>query len=282
MISLPKDFPMASELPSGGLAVYVFLEMVALAFVFGAVEAFTNNKPWYVWAGCLVLGVLFFLAGIRWGTPTGFAILGILVCAVLAYGGYRYHHNTTTDNQPVALQPTELYMECRIASLPIHIPPNEVAHVKAFNKKQYGNTKSAIDDIRNEGTKELLWPDQRIMKKVKFPTTPFDYECEVTNHAAANLMDIVIALSVNFDNEKPPLIYNVIISPLDAGKTFSFHLVNECPIQVSVISPNTATVQVFGEEQRRTIPLHWPHRSPIEQIMMFFPSNVSWTGNACQ
>lgn len=182
---------------------------------------------------------------------------------------------------PIPLASTEICMECRQMSLPIRIPPMATAHVKAFNKKQFLNTKEAMFDIRNDGTKEKVWPDPKLISSVKFNPGVFGYECDVANHAQTNLIDLAIQLSVNFDDEKEPLIYTAIVSPLDAGTAFSFYLINECPLSVSAISPDTATVQVFGEDKRRTVPLHWPHRNPIEQIMMFFPSKAEWTGNSC-
>jgi hypothetical protein len=192
-----------------------------------------------------------------------------------------YARTSSRTQPPVSLAPTEIYMDCHQISLPIHIPPMMTAHIKAFNKKQYGNTKQAMFDIRNDGSKEKLWPDSKLINSVKFNPGVFGYECDVANHAQSSLIDLAIQLTTNLDNVKEPLIYTAIISPLDAGTTFSFYLINECPATVSVISPDAATVQVFGEDKRRTIPLHWPHRNPIEQIMLFFPSKVAWTGNSC-
>lgn len=180
------------------------------------------------------------------------------------------------------LQATEIYIDCHPIALPLHIPGMGMAHVKVFNKHQYENTKWAMDDIRNESSKELLWPRDALIKSVKFNPGVFGYKCDVANHATTNLIDLAIPLPANFGNEKPPLAYLAVISPLDAGTTFSFYMVNECPIVVSMGVPDTATVQVFGEDIRRTVPLHWPHRNPIERIMMFLPSKVRWTGNVCE
>jgi hypothetical protein len=179
-------------------------------------------------------------------------------------------------------QSTEVYMECHQMTLPIRIPPGDTVHAKVFNKKQYGNTKSAMWDYRNYGTEERLWPDLKIINSVKYNPGVFGYECDVTNHAQTNLMDVTVQLSTNFPGEKTPLINDAIISPLDAGKTFSFYLINECPVMLSVISPNLVMVHVFGEDKERVVPLHWPLRNPIEQIMIFMPSEVRWTGNACE
>ncbi len=108
---------MPSELPSGDMAVYVFLEMIALAFVFGAVDAGVSGKPWYVWAGCSVLAVLFFLAGIKWPQIKRLERIGsnrlyrrviysVIVSALLVSVGIRvYRHPSTEITKPVEPNP---------------------------------------------------------------------------------------------------------------------------------------------------------------------------------
>ena len=213
----------------------------------------------------------------------GVVTLITLICAICSYSVWRVAYRQDEQTTPrVTLTPTELYMDCHMIALPISIAAGATVHVKVLNKKQYGNTQWAMDDIRNDGITERPWPDAKLVKSVKFNPGVFGYKCDVTNHAQGNLIDIAIQLSTNFDNEKPPLVYTAIISPLDAGNVFSFYIINECPVDVSVIAPEAAKVQVFGEDKRRTVPLHWPHRNPIEQIMMLMPSKVRWTGNACE
>jgi hypothetical protein len=155
------------------------------------------------------------------------------------------------------------------------------AHVKALNKNQYVNTKQSMFDIRNDGSKEQLWPDLKLINSIKFNPGANGYKCDVSNHAQTNLIDVAIQMSTNFNGEKEPLIYTAIISPLDAGALVSFYIINECPVMASVTFPEVTAVQVLGEDKRRTVPLHWSHRNPIEQDMLFFPSKVSWTRNAC-
>jgi hypothetical protein len=56
---------MADEPPSGGKVVYVFLEMIALGFVLEAVSAFMRGDVWWKSSGALVMGILFFVAGVK-------------------------------------------------------------------------------------------------------------------------------------------------------------------------------------------------------------------------
>ena len=58
---------MADETPTGDKAVYVFIEMIALAFILYAVEeAFSDKPSWLKVIVALVLGLSFFLLGIKW------------------------------------------------------------------------------------------------------------------------------------------------------------------------------------------------------------------------
>lgn len=58
---------MADEAPSGDKAVYVFIEMIALGFVLYAIEeAFKENPSWPKVAVAVILGLLFFVLGIKW------------------------------------------------------------------------------------------------------------------------------------------------------------------------------------------------------------------------
>jgi hypothetical protein len=97
-----------------------------------------------------------------------------------------------------------------------------------------------MDDIRDDDAQERLWPDLKMIESVKFNPGIWNYKCDVTNHATTNLIDLAIPLSANFDNEKQPLVYTVIISPFDAGTTFSFFLINECAVSVATIAPESA------------------------------------------
>jgi hypothetical protein len=115
----------------------------------------------------------------------------------------------------------------------------------------------------------------------------FIYVCDVSNHAQANLLDVAVQMPVIFlPHETPsgeaPMTYAAIISPLDSGTVFSFYLVNECPVDAEMTGPDTVDVQVFGEDKRRTITLHWPNRSPVQRIFLLHASKVPWTGNACE
>ena len=56
---------MSDELPSGTRAVYIYLEMIALGFALEGVAAFMRGEALWKWAGALVVGALFLVAGVK-------------------------------------------------------------------------------------------------------------------------------------------------------------------------------------------------------------------------
>jgi hypothetical protein len=65
MIGILREFLMVDEVPSTKLAVYLFLEMIALGFALEAVSAFMRGADWWRWAGALLLGIAFMMLGVK-------------------------------------------------------------------------------------------------------------------------------------------------------------------------------------------------------------------------
>lgn len=59
---------MAEGPPDRSKAVPAFFDYVALACIFGFVDALIAGRPWWVWLGALAAAVAFHLAGIHWTT----------------------------------------------------------------------------------------------------------------------------------------------------------------------------------------------------------------------
>jgi hypothetical protein len=107
----------------------------------------------------------------------------------------------------------------------------------------------------------------------------FCYRCRVTNHGTSNLIYVGVPIDLWFGNkgdEDNRVRYTPIVSALDAGKDFDFYLVNDCNVMVSGAWQETARAQIVGEPNQRDIPLRGTYRSPVDQIMMFFPTTVRW------
>lgn len=105
---------MPDELPRGDKAIYVFLEMIALAFVFAAVERLFGGKPWQVVAA-LVAALVFFIAGIAWsrikawiGLYWAVASIGLLTLIILGSIGYDIYDRHRRVTQVSAPPPSKL------------------------------------------------------------------------------------------------------------------------------------------------------------------------------
>jgi hypothetical protein len=83
---------MLDDIPRGDIAIYVFLEMVALGFVLDAVDALMRGDPWRKWVGATVIGLIFFVVGLKWRS-----ILPIIVF-------WKGKPNVTFDDSKVSIQ----------------------------------------------------------------------------------------------------------------------------------------------------------------------------------
>jgi hypothetical protein len=184
--------------------------------------------------------------------------------------------------------PTAIFMETRMVGLPIKIPPRSVAHLLSLNKHRITSSHSTnwgFYDIPNDSNVERDWPDKKAMQSIfkGHNVGMFPWRAEVSNHGPGNVIDISIPIKLWFDNEKPEIVYNAIVTPLDKGASFVFYLVNDCPSDVSAAWPDNATLQVVGEQNRQVAQLHRSFTNPIDQIMIFFPSKTQMVGDfPCQ
>ena len=187
------------------------------------------------------------------------------------------------ENKPAAFVPTEVYMDCQMGVLPFTVPPHSSANLIPLNERHFGNLRSGFLEVVNRDDKDMVWPDLAKINSGGFNAGRVFYKCDISNHATTNLIDVVIPLAVKFGDGKT-LIYSPIVSPLDAQTIFSFYMVNDCPISATLVrtANEKIEVQVFGEPNRRSVPLYRSHRSPMDKVRIFFPSTVNWTGNACE
>jgi hypothetical protein len=210
-----------------------------------------------------------------WGTTCVLIILSVL-CSSSVWSFAKAPHLPKPIPSPPA--ETALFMECRFGPLPITIAPGETVHIVRLNKKQIQGQAWGFWDVPNLNiSKPFLWPDKKLLDDArKVHSFNIPWVCKVSNHGST-LISAAILIDLWFGNAtggKGKIIYSALISPLDAGKEFSFYLVNDCNISVAAIWEERAVVQVLGENVRREVPLHRTYRSPIDQIMSFFPALV--------
>ncbi len=130
--------------------------MIALAFIFGAVEALVSGRPWYVCVGCLIFGGLFFLIGIKWRTRFGLVVVALLAIAAIGYGAYRNHYRNSSVVVPIPPgQPTHaLLVRFTQSVLPIRIAPLDTAYILQLNP----NISEWVWEVPNNEKRAKTWP----------------------------------------------------------------------------------------------------------------------------
>jgi hypothetical protein len=185
--------------------------------------------------------------------------------------------------------PVAMFADCRVDSLPIPIPPQSSIHVIAINHKLMTIQNWGISDIPNRTERPEKWPSKEKMDSAisalrsgradEGPGFLF-YRCEFRNHSQANIVNVAVPLTVSFFtrgmNEKRQ--YTAYLSPMDEGSHFILYIGNDCPVGAAVALPNLVSLQVVGENSRRTVPLNTLHRLPdfMEQLMILPSSPVQW------
>jgi hypothetical protein len=196
--------------------------------------------------------------------------------------GIEQPSTTVVPSPPVAI-----FADCEVASLPLSIAPQTSLHILSLNKKFMLSQHWGLADIPNRTDKEQQWPSKQAMdsstrrlksKKPSFNPGVFGYKCDVLNDSQTNVLDVAITMTFWYDKQTGDdnTKYTPILSPLDANSRFIFYVFNDCPAGVAGVLPDSVTLTIVGENVRRAVPLHLPHRSPIEPIMVFFPSGTQW------
>jgi hypothetical protein len=170
---------------------------------------------------------------------------------------------------------TAIFMECQLLGLPITVPPRSTINVIALNYKRMQSQNWGFYQIPNHSDKEMTWPSQKQIDESKKLRNfgVWSYRCEVSNQGSGTIIYLAVPLDLWFD--KGMIKYRPLVSSLAPGKSFSFYIVNDCPVQVSGARQETATAQLLGEAKRE-VPLRRKYVNPIEQILMFLPTSVRW------
>jgi hypothetical protein len=178
---------------------------------------------------------------------------------------------------------TAVELECEQDGLPIHVPPNESAHVVVLNKKLVTSQRWGLYEIENPSTIQITWPDKRLLDESRRKHNPgvFIYRCVASNEGSTKLLNVSLMFNLNFSTAQT-FPYQVIANPLDPAQKFTSYFVNICPVGAFVTAQRAYSAQILGENERRSYPLLLPNRSPVQENMIFFPSSVRWAEDPCE
>ena len=146
---------MPDDLPTGNKAVYEFLILFALPFVFAAEEEFRAGKPPRVWLSWTVLAVVLFLLAIKWPklkqvagerlADTVERIAGfrmVIVLAVVAYiaatkNDPRYRYGAIAIGLTYLIASAMAYVRSLRRDLDMYVMPRRLTNRQALKMQQY-------------------------------------------------------------------------------------------------------------------------------------------------
>jgi len=233
-----------------------------------------------------VAGIPFYRIKV-FGIATAAVVMCLMVAILVGEATNLYKSIENAPSTVVPSPPVAIFADCEVTGLPLSIAPQTSLHMLSLNKKFMLSQHWGLADIPNRTDKEQQWPSKQAMdsmkealksKKPHFNPGVFGYKCDVLNDSQTNVLDVAITMTFWYDKQtgNDNIKYTPILSPLDASSHFIFYVFNDCPVGVAGVLPDSVTVTVVGENVRRAFPLHLPHRSPIEPIMVFFPSDTQW------
>jgi hypothetical protein len=216
----------------------------------------------------------------------------VVSVTLLAIPAYTVEHMAAVETAPIPAAPAPsrpldlaIYIDCNMEGLPIVIRPMSSIQVVPVNEAYMRSNHWGSEEIRNESSKPMKWPDAKKMESARRQHDPgvFGYDCTITDLGSVDVLDLALPMRFWFGQKggnQNAVPFAPIISPLGAGANHaqSIHFVNDCPTLATGIFPDSVTLQVIGETKRRTVPLHFPHRNPVEPIMMWFPAKVQFVG----
>ena len=223
--------------------------------------------------------------------------IGAIIAAVamLVFGGVAIFAISTsatpTPPKPDTIKSADdigLLGGCSLAGMPVSLAPHETIHFMPINPRHIKIVAwEGLDGFNNKTDQPIQWPsNDKIKEAGTLHSPPFMYDCEISNLGQMNLINVIIQMRFWFGNkggEANAIKHETTISPLNAGQSTHFYIVNDCDINTSVILDDIAKVKAVGSEGWRVVPLNRKFQNMVEQIMMFFPSKVRWYGGeACE
>jgi hypothetical protein len=184
-----------------------------------------------------------------------------------------------------AQKPIEVSLNCYSEALPITVPAGGIERVVGFNEA-YTKVRTFADVrqiVNTTGTGPLLWPDAGRVEQIKKTFGEGElwvYRCEVFNHGEDNVVDLQIPLQVwyKFGGQLYPA--TVLINPLDKGKRANFYLVNDCPVEIGILTPLIGTARFPWEQSVREFRFELADTG-ITHNFQLGPSHANWMSMTC-
>jgi len=194
-------------------------------------------------------------------------------------------HRTVVASAPQGV-PVAIFADCQMTNLPVSLLPETTLHVLGLNPRFMASQHWGLTDIPNLTAKVTQWPSQQIMEaewrtreanKNYSSAGEFGYRCDISNHTGVSVLNMAMPITFWYgEHPKDALKYTVVVRTLNRNSRFTFYMFNDSTANVEGYLPSSVGVTVAGESSRRTVPLHFPDRSPVQSFLMFSPSQFQW------
>jgi hypothetical protein len=258
-----------------------------LTFIGYVPPEFGYARACFIGAACLLLSMqLYWAATTTHGLSARMMVslpilllIGVGLPEALQWVEQRQRKQTP---EPSRTQDTAIFMESQMTPLPLVAEMGKSLRVIPLNRRRMAANNWGFYDVSGS-QEDGKWPGTEVLAKSKELKNlgVFAYKCRLTNRGPQTIIYLGVPIDIWFGSEGGEANrkrYTAILSGLGPGDALDFYLVNDCNIQVSAAWQDTATVQILGEAGQRQVLLRRVFTSPIDQIMMFFPTSVRWIG----
>jgi hypothetical protein len=160
----------------------------------------------------------------------------------------------------IANKMVAVFAQYRPSKLPISVPPFYLDHVLLLNPDWPLGT---LEDMPNPRNAEGIWPSSELMSTAK-THAELEVNCQLLNSSDIQILGMTLVFDVTFsdsgsaktDRKVKAEVREVHIPPLAPQGKFTFHIVNQSNMFISIKFPQTAKVKLLGEEKERAIPLN--------------------------
>lgn len=193
----------------------------------------------------------------------------------------------TAEHTPTR-PPMQVSFDCDAGEpLPIKIPVGSTVHFLPLARVVLPTREIQFYDQFNFGNSAKLWPDPEAVKLAnqKGEQGTSTYRCEVQNHGQENVLDLVIPVAVYYGSTSPlarKAANNIVLNPLDRGKTFTFFVINDCPQDMVMQIPHIARGKYPEEKSAHRFRLEVENIYANSTISFPPDSGVDWTYEACK
>ncbi|HEV2380143.1 MAG TPA: hypothetical protein VG206_10160 [Terriglobia bacterium] len=206
---------------------------------------------------------------------------------VWTQGGH--HQNPMASYLP----PIEVSFNCYFDPdvLPIKVPAGRVAYVFLLHKEVNASRHQVqFYEIPNfNGDVAKMWPDPHLVQEERQRSDQgvSALRCDVKNHGQQDILELTIPIDTLYDLDhnsgtwRTRLQNTIVINPLDRGDTFTFYVVNECPVETQTLIPHYAAANLVGERTQRRFQIELENPYAPSQGFGIGQSKVYWAGMSC-